>query len=387
MEISLRLHPTQRHDKQIEAMNPVQKKFADQRKKLKNLSTRLFNSKTLVLSQTTPYEIIGEYEHAQIRYYASPNKAYQEPLVFVAPLAINMAIYDLYPYRSLIKHFQHSGFDVYLIDWGRLNYAHRHLNFMYFINAAIPHCIEQIRQHSHSEQISLHGWSMAGVFVMLYTAYRQPQIVKNLMVLGSPVDSYASGRIGQLFKRSNQLISRNHKLKHALHQGSIPPHFIHTPGIINALGFKILDPKGWLDSQRQLFLNLHDPQVLHEHATLGNFLNNMIDYPGGINQDMVLNVWLQNPLKNGIIRLKDEHIELKNIRCSLFVGAGQSDQIVTAAAAQPLSQLTSSTDVTFTLIPGGHLGLMSSQKSANEFWPKLTRWLEQRSTKIHKETA
>ncbi len=113
----------------------------------------------------------------------------------------------------------------------------------------------------------------------------------------------------------------------------------------------------------------------------------MIDYPGGINQDMVLNVWLQNPLKNGIIRLKDEHIELKNIRCSLFVGAGQSDQIVTAAAAQPLSQLTSSTDVTFTLIPGGHLGLMSSQKSANEFWPKLTRWLEQRSTKIHKETA
>ena len=121
MEISLRLHPTQRHDKQIEAMNPVQKKFADQRKKLKNLSTRLFNSKTLVLSQTTPYEIIGEYEHAQIRYYASPNKAYQEPLVFVAPLAINMAIYDLYPYRSLIKHFQHSGFDVYLIDWGRLN--------------------------------------------------------------------------------------------------------------------------------------------------------------------------------------------------------------------------------------------------------------------------
>ena len=78
----------------------------------------------------------------------------------------------------------------------------------------------------------------------------------------------------------------------------------------------------------------------------------------------------------------DETIELKNINCSLLVGAGKSDQLVTSDAAFPLTQLTSSQDVTFTLIPGGHLGLMSSQKSANAFWPKLTTWLEQRSSKI-----
>ncbi|RDF53751.1 alpha/beta hydrolase, partial [Acinetobacter baumannii] len=44
--------------------------------------------------------------------------------------------------------------------------------------------------------------------------------------------------------------------------------------------------------------------------------------------------------------------------------------------------LTSSQDVTFTLIPGGHLGLMSSQASALEFWLKLATWLSKRSTKI-----
>ncbi|ENU41918.1 hypothetical protein F985_02805 [Acinetobacter seifertii] len=108
----------------------------------------------------------------------------------------------------------------------------------------------------------------------------------------------------------------------------------------------------------------------------------MIDYPGGINQDMLFNVWLQNPLNQGYIQLKDKKIELKNIDCSLLVGAGRSDQLVTADAAQPLSQLTSSQDVTFTLIPGGHLGLMSSQASAQEFWPKLADWLTERSTII-----
>ena len=96
----------------------------------------------------------------------------------------------------------------------------------------------------------------------------------------------------------------------------------------------------------------------------------------------IFNVWLQNPLRQGSIQLKDKKIELKNIDCSLLVGAGRSDQLVTADAAQPLSQLTSSQDVTFTLIPGGHLGLMSSQASAQEFWPKLATWLSKRSTKI-----
>lgn len=108
----------------------------------------------------------------------------------------------------------------------------------------------------------------------------------------------------------------------------------------------------------------------------------MVDYPGGINQDMLFNVWLQNPLKNGSIQLSSNIIELKNINCSLLVGAGKGDQMVTANAVKPLSELTSSTDVTFTLIPGGHLGLMSSQKSADEFWPKMSEWLAQRSSKI-----
>lgn len=33
----------------------------------------------------------------------------------------------------------------------------------------------------------------------------------------------------------------------------------------------------------------------------------MIDYPGGINQDMLFNVWLQNPLIQGSIQLKDKN--------------------------------------------------------------------------------
>lgn len=357
------------------------KSLVSEQSQIKHLSTRLFHPKSLVLSQSTPFEVIGEFTQTRIRYYAAANKQFKEPLVFVAPLAINMAIYDLYPYRSLIKYFQNVGFDVYLVDWGRLKFKDRHLNFLSFIKDFIPKAIELVRAHSGSEQISLHGWSMAGIFVTLYTALNQPNHVKNLIVLGSPIDSYASGYIGKLYRTMNHFIGRNKMIQDRVYAG-LPKRLIHSPGILNSLGFKILDPKGWFDGHIQLLKNLDDLQFVQEHATLSNFLNNMIDYPGGINQDMLFNVWLQNPLKHGFIQLKDQKIELKNIDCSLLVGAGRSDQLVTADAASPLSELTSSQDVTFTLIPGGHLGLMSSQASALEFWPQLAKWLTERSTKI-----
>jgi poly(3-hydroxyalkanoate) synthetase len=67
---------------------------------------------------------------------------------------------------------------------GKLNIHNRHFNFLTFIDHYIPLCIQSILKHSDSEQISLHGWSMAGIFVTLYTALHQPNFVKNLMVLG-----------------------------------------------------------------------------------------------------------------------------------------------------------------------------------------------------------
>lgn len=363
-------------------MERVKIKLQQHQAKLKNLSTRVFNGQSLVLSQTTAYQVIAEIDQTRIRYYAASKKKYLEPLVFVAPLAINMSIYDLYPYRSLIKYFQESGFDVYLIDWGQLNYKNRHLNFMTFINQYIPYCIDKIREHSKSDQISLHGWSMSGIFVLLYAAYHQPNHIKNLIVLGSPIDSYASGGIGLLYQKINAVISKNLKMQNTIYNGAIPKRFLHTPGLLNAIGFKILDPRGWYQGHKNLILNLDNQKLIHEHATLGHFLNHMVDYPGGVNQDMIFNVWLQNPLKHGAIQLKDTNIQLKNIQCSLLIGAGLNDQIVTEESVKPLINLTNSDDVTFTLIPGGHLGLMSSQKSADQFWPKFAQWLDQRSSKI-----
>ncbi len=363
-------------------MKTLKFSLKNQTDKLKNLSTRVFRGTSLVLSQSTPYHVIDTYKYAKIRHYPADQRQYREPLVFVPPLAVTVSIYDLYPYRSLVNYFQQQGFEVYLLDWGRLNYSHQQLNFMSFLDDVLPHAIDVIRQHANSDEISLHGWSMGGLFASLYTAYQPHSSVKNLISLGAPIDSFLAGWHGQLLKQLNHLIQRYPRVAETIDQGKIPKKLIQTPGKLNAVVFKLIDPVGWWNSHKRFFMNLHDPQAVQEHATMGAYLNDMIDYPGGINQDMMLNVWLRNPLKSGHIQLNDKLIDLKNIRCNLLVGAGLSDRLVAAQSVQPLAELTSSPDVTFTLIPGGHMGIMSNQNTAKEFWPVLATWLQQRSTQL-----
>lgn len=189
-------------------MKPLKLIFENQSKKLHNLSIRVFNRKFLVHSEQTPYEIIADYKYTHIRYYAALNKKYQEPFVFIPPLAVKMAIYDLHPHRSLIQYFQNQGFDIYLLEWDHFNRAHHQINFLHFIDDLMPNCIHIIKKHANSDNISLHGWSMGGVFAMLYTALYQPKFIKNLIILGSPIDAHASGKIGKFSILSINFLSK-----------------------------------------------------------------------------------------------------------------------------------------------------------------------------------
>ena len=348
-------------------------------KRYQHLKRRLLDRKSLILSEQLPYQVISTFNKASVRYYASQQNTKRIPLVLVSPLSAKLAIYDLFPYRSLVRYLSDQGFDVYLIDWGRLNRSDAHLDFDYFSFQAMPALIKDIKKHASCDEISLQGWSMAGIFCTLYAASGLDTGIRNLLIFASPIDAYASGPIGAGYQKANLLLTKAPKPVHDYIVHKMPNQVIHTPGFMNALGFKLLNPAGIVQGHLQLLKKIDNLDAVKTHATLGDFLNDMIDYPGAINKDMLFWVWLKNPLRHGKYTYRGKEYDLKSIISSLLVVAGTEDKMVTADSVKPLMTLTSSMDTTFEMVPGGHLGLMCSKGSAEKFWPFLTKWLEERS--------
>ena len=101
----------------IHPMIRVKDKINKQAKKLKNLSTRLFNSNSLVLSQSTAYEVIAEYKQTRVRYYASPNRQYKERPMRPKPLIATLTVIAVSPLRPRVR----SGRAAFAGRWGALS--------------------------------------------------------------------------------------------------------------------------------------------------------------------------------------------------------------------------------------------------------------------------
>ncbi|MEC7118722.1 MAG: alpha/beta hydrolase, partial [Pseudomonadota bacterium] len=124
---------------------------------------------------------------------------------------------------------------------------------------------------------------------------------------------------------------------------------------------------------------LNNRDAVEAHATLGAFLNHMVDYPGGVNRDMLLKIWLDNPLSKGEFKIGGKQVYLKDIHASMLVGAGRNDGMVSVDAVRPLVDLVGTSDATVTTIAGGHVGMIGSEAASQEFWPLMADWLAQRS--------
>lgn len=353
--------------------------------KLRNLRDRLFRSDSLIQAGKTPFTIIHEDPESKglvkLRHYPALEgyaTRHATPIVIVPPLAVNTLIYDLFENRSFVRFLLEQGFSVYMIDWGAPSRAQQHYDFEQYVLHFMPRLFQQVRKHSGQQQLTLHGWSLAGVFVLLYAAATQDPDIKNLIVLGAPIDTHQSGAIGAQVKKVNLGLQwlENHT---GFSAHKLPSALLHTQGWTNTLGYALLDLKGTLKSYNAMLRHLDDRAAIESHATNGAFLNHMVDYPGSINKQMILNVWLENHLSKGEFVINGKTVYLKDVAPSIFIGAGRSDTMVTMAAQRPLAELVGSTDVTFAALPGGHVSMIASKAAETEAWPKLAAWLAKRS--------
>ena len=363
------------------------------RQRLDNGRARLFQADALSQAEQTPYETLFDDGLVKLRYYpplqenAIPltdgtvmsvsRETQHTPLVLVAPLAVNMLIYDLFPRRSLVRYLRARGFELYMVDWGRPGKHHNHLSLSSYFADYLPKLLVQVRQHSGKQQLSLHGWSFGGLFSLCYTALGQDPDIKNLVLVGAPTDYHRNGALGAQYRRFSRRAKwiRNTT---GLRIHDVPAGLLRSPGWVNSLAFKLTNPVGSLQGYWSLVKNLHDRDFVAAHATNGAFLDDMVAYPGGVIQDIIRYLWTDNVVAHGQLPMEGTEGHLNRVTANVLNITGANDPIVTAECSQAMEPLIRSKDKTFITIDGGHMGILGSATAQKQSWGKIADWLIER---------
>lgn len=357
-----------------------------------NARDRLFAPESLVQAEQTPYEVIHQDDLVRLRYYPPLQESHIKvgtdtvpvqrdifpvPLVLVAPLAVNMLIYDLFPERSLVRYLRARGFELYLIDWGRPGRRHDTLHISDYFARMMPALLEQVRTHAGCRRLSLHGWSFGGLFSLCYSALGDSDIV-NLALIGSPFDYHRNGALGHQYQRINRQARRLER-RTGLRVHHTGKHWWRSPGWINTLMFKLTNPVGSVQGYVDLLRNLHDREYVKAHATQGAFLDDMVAYPGGVVQDIIQYLWVDNVLADNRLPMRASVTGFEAVKANLLLVTGRQDPIVTEGCALPVLEHVSSADKTHLAVPGGHVAILSGSAAPASIWPQVADWLAARS--------
>lgn len=370
-------------------------------KATKNARDWLTQADHLIQAERTPFESIYQEDIAQLRYYPPlkettiqvgehnipvEHKRYPIPLVIVAPLAVNMYIYDLFQNRSLVKFLNAKGFSVYMVDWGKPTNQHNHYHLSTYFADMLPRMLQQVRNHSGSQELSLHGWSFGGLFSYCYTALHEDNNIKNIALIGAPNDYHANGEIGKLYQAlSKQLRWLEKRTGWKVHDSK--KRYWQSPGWRNAVGFKLTNPINSVQGYWNLIRNLDNRDYVSSHATNSAFLDRMEAYPGGVVQDFVHHLWNKNVLAKGKLPMTGTPDKLTNLTANIFSVVGQQDPIVTPDCSLRLLEQINSTDITVKRVKGGHMGILGGSNAPEQSWFELADWLaarsgEQRETEV-----
>jgi polyhydroxyalkanoate synthase len=371
----------------------VYKRTRPWRHRLDNGRARLFDAQQLSQAEQTPYQTLFDDGLVKLRYYPPLTESaiplsdgtvvpvsqttQRTPLVLVAPLAVNMLIYDLFPQRSLVRYLRARGFELYMVDWGRPGRYHNHLSLSSYFADYLPKLLVHVRQHSGEQKLSLHGWSFGGLFSLCYAALGNDPDISNLVLIGAPTDYHRNGALGGQYRALSRRAKWIRK-RTGLRIHDVPADLLRSPGWVNSLAFKLTNPIGSLQGYWSLMKNLHDRDFVASHATNGAFLDDMVAYPGGVIQDIIRYLWTDNVVAHGQLPMEGTDGHLNRVTANVLNITGANDPIVTPECSQAMKPLIRSKDKTFVTIEGGHMGILGSAAAQKQSWGRIADWLIER---------
>lgn len=315
------------------------------------------------------HEIVFETPIARLRDFSQGAATSGDPTDDVVPTLVlppqaghDSCIVDFQPRQSQMMVIREAGLTrAFTLDWvgaTRETSGTTISDYIAVVDRAVEHC---------GGLVNLVGDCQGGWLATIYAAIH-PDKVNTLTLAGAPIDFHAgetpigaSSRV--MTQRFGQL---PYRAMVAAGGGNMPGSFVLG-------GFIAIRPEAEIAKHVDLLRNLDDPDAIARYEAFEDWFKHTQDVPGTFYLWLVEHLFGGNELINGELEVDGQRVDMRSIRCPLFLLGGATDHITPPvqvfAAADHVS--TPPEQITRRTAPGGHLGLFMGNQALRHEWPPL----------------
>ena len=296
-----------------------------------------------------------------LREYGKPGGV---PTLIDAPHAGHTAmIADYHKGQSLVGTLLANGVDhVALTDWKSATRDMKDFEIDNYL-AELLIAIDDLGGRVNLVGLCQGGWLAA------MAAARFPDKVNKLVLAGSPIDTDAGhGPIKRMVHKSPALF----------YEELVDMGGGLMKGQFMLQGWKNMHPEQhYIQDHVDLYEHIDDPAYLKKEETFESWYENPIDLPGRWYLQVINQLFKKNLFAKGKFVGLGRTLNMRDIRCPVYLLAGASDDITTTEqvfdAAKYLG--TPKSRIVKKTAPGGHIGLFMGARTLQDYWPAIARWV------------
>jgi class III poly(R)-hydroxyalkanoic acid synthase PhaC subunit len=326
------------------------------------------------LWRTPSYKISNIEKYSLFRYYngktregdKNEDKTYPTtPLLIVYAFINRHYILDLLPEISVVRSLLRQGFDIFATDWGTPSAYDKDLTIDHFVNNYMDRSVDMMRDITNADKVSLFGYCWGGNLVLIYAALH-PEKVRNVVTIATPGD----------FSLDDTLLNAWIK---RMDVDTLLNAFGNVPSTLLNAAFALRNPVEYSHKYPHFFEQPHGLESIMEFAATETWLYDSPPVIGEIYRELVKYCYQQNLFIRNMMSIDGTLVNLKNIKMPFLNVAAQSDDLVALPSSIALNNAVGSIDKSAIEFQSGHVGLLIGQRAHKEVWPKVGKWLKERS--------
>ncbi|WP_066363022.1 alpha/beta fold hydrolase [Neobacillus drentensis] len=316
---------------------------------------------------STQREIIWKKNKSTLYYHPAKEKKYQIPIFLVYSLLNKPYILDIGEGSSVVGGLTERGYDVYFLDWGSPGYEDNDITLDDYILDYLEKGVKRALRHSGAKEISMIGYCLGGTIAAIFASLTKLPI-KNLVLATVPID-FSVGIVPDKWLKGLQNGIINFDRLSEVY-GVIPSEIMY--GMFRGLSPVYVSP------MINLISRAHDPEYVKKWRQMDKWTKDSASFSGAAFKQLFNDLYKDNKLLKGELKIGGRKVDLKSITCSFFVFSTSRDTLILEKQSLPVIDMVSSKDKTYQVFEGGHVSLALTGR----FAIFADNWLSLRSQEI-----